>query len=430
MFKELSLHGWRQFRRVDIEFHPRLTVLTGANGAGKTTILSLASRHFGWSSAYISTPIARKKDAGLSYSSDFWDDWDDESIPWRSSGIQSGAQTKRIEERGPRQEIGMLSYTNGQRAELSVPVDGTGYSYDIQVANQQGVEGLHIPSHRPVYSYQQVQSIPVVPRRRNDAFQQYIQLIRTRYQGGHTQWTPQYYMKETLIALANFGYGNQAVEADPESAKTFEEFQDVLRRMLPPKLGFIRLKVRTPEIVLETRTGDFSIDALSGGAAAVIDLAWQVFMFQPADKSFVATLDEPENHLHPELQRRILSDLLTAFPTVQFVVATHSPFIVGSVPASNVYVLTYDESNKVVSTLLDTVNKAGSANEILRDVLGLEFTMPVWVEDQLERIVNKFADIDFSNQAMGDLRREMKELGLDRHTAATIARLAEIKDRP
>ena len=40
--------GWRQFRRMDVEFHERLTVLTGANGSGKTSILNVLARHFGW----------------------------------------------------------------------------------------------------------------------------------------------------------------------------------------------------------------------------------------------------------------------------------------------------------------------------------------------------------------------------------------------
>lgn len=41
MFKRLKISDWRQFSNVDISFHPHLTVLTGANGAGKTTILTL-----------------------------------------------------------------------------------------------------------------------------------------------------------------------------------------------------------------------------------------------------------------------------------------------------------------------------------------------------------------------------------------------------
>lgn len=428
MFRKIALHGWRQFRNVNIVFHPRLTILTGANGAGKTTLLNLVSRHFGWGSSFISTPSRRGNGPSLMYSTDFWDLDDDQIENFNSTAIEK-KRLSALAALGPLTVIGEICYRNDIPASISVPTGQIGSSYEVQIGGQQNVEGLHIPSHRATYSYQPVQNIPTIPRRRNEVFQHYLNLVRTRYGGGHTQWSPQHYMKETLIALATFGYGNIAVEADSESARIFEDFQEVLRKMLPPTLGFKRITVRIPEVILETDTGNFSIDALSGGAAAVIDLAWQIFMYQPSGSEFVVTLDEPENHLHPEIQQRVLADLIAAFPTVQFVVATHSPFIVGSVPDSHVYVLEYDQTKRVNSNLLDTVNRAGTANEILRDVLGLAFTMPIWVEDKLEEIIDQYSIRDFNQETLTALREEMTSIGLGSHLPKTISKLAEQKDR-
>jgi predicted ATP-dependent endonuclease of OLD family len=44
IFKRLRIANWRQFRELNLEFHDRLTILTGANGAGKTTILNFLSQ--------------------------------------------------------------------------------------------------------------------------------------------------------------------------------------------------------------------------------------------------------------------------------------------------------------------------------------------------------------------------------------------------
>ncbi|MGQ7871561.1 AAA family ATPase [Bacillus sp. 1A] len=47
IIKNLKIKNWNQFDNVDIDFHPKLTVLTGANGAGKSTILRMFSTQLG-----------------------------------------------------------------------------------------------------------------------------------------------------------------------------------------------------------------------------------------------------------------------------------------------------------------------------------------------------------------------------------------------
>lgn len=60
-FKHLKLNDWRQFDSIDINFEGQTTVLTGGNGCGKTTILNVLSRHFGWNMNFSATPFIGKK---------------------------------------------------------------------------------------------------------------------------------------------------------------------------------------------------------------------------------------------------------------------------------------------------------------------------------------------------------------------------------
>lgn len=34
-FEKLNIEKWKQFENIEIDFHQQLTILTGANGAGK-----------------------------------------------------------------------------------------------------------------------------------------------------------------------------------------------------------------------------------------------------------------------------------------------------------------------------------------------------------------------------------------------------------
>ena len=186
-----------------------------------------------------------------------------------------------------------------------------------------------------------------------------------------------------------------------------------MKKLLPPSIGFEKLTIRNYEIVLVTNTGEFMIDAVSGGIASIIDLAWYIYTFSNTNEEYTVLIDEIENHLHPTMQRSILPDLIDAFPNVQFIVSTHSALVVGSVKDSSVYVFRFNEQNKVYSQKLDLVNKAKTATEILNEFLGIPFTMPIWAEKILQELVSKYRSIELTEENINEMRREFKDAGLE-----------------
>lgn len=179
---------------------------------------------------------------------------------------------------------------------------------------------------------------------------------------------------------------------------------------------------------METLSGDFTIDSVSGGIASIIELTWQIYMYPNQTEKYTIIIDEPENHLHPELQRSLLPNLIEAFPNVQFIVATHNPFIITSIPSSKVYVLDYNDSNKIESYKLDDINKSGTSNDILRDVLGLESTMPIWAEEKLNQIVNDYSTKPLNESNLSSLRKNLESIGLEKYIPKTIVDLMEEKN--
>jgi hypothetical protein len=413
-FSSLRVEKWRQFDLVNLAVHDRLTVLTGANGAGKTTLLSLFTQHFGWSRPLLATPW-RNEDGSISY----------------VTGAMRALFGWLRRRENPQVPIGEIAYSNGLSSKLSVPTSSS-VQYNVHIESQQGIRGLSIPSHRVVSHYQQISAIPTNGIGAQQAYQAYNSEVLNRFQGGHTGYSPFFRMKEALISMATFGEGNRYVKGEPQLLKAYLGFIDVLHQILPESLGFRTIEIRTPDVVLVTKSGDFLLDSVSGGLSALIDLAWQIYTFSHDDNSFVVVIDEPENHLHPSMQRALLPSLLKAFPKVQFIVASHSPFIVTSVRDSKVYVLAYREGAadgemqaiappfSVYSNCLDQINKAGSANEVLRDVLGLESTMPLWASDEIGAIVKRYRNGSFSGNDVEPLHRELEGLGLGESLPSTI----------
>ena len=60
-------------------------------------------------------------------------------------------------------------------------------------------------------------------------------------------------------------------------------------------------------------------------------------------KPGIVMIDEIETHLHLKLQKMILSMLTTLFPNIQFIVTSHSPFVLSSLPNATAYDLEHQE---------------------------------------------------------------------------------------
>lgn len=89
----------------------------------------------------------------------------------------------------------------------------------------------------------------------------------------------------------------------------------------------------------------FDFYSLSSGFAAVLDIVLDLMLRMEEHNSHlfhftmpgIVFIDEAETHLHINLQKSILDLLTTIFPNIQFIITTHSPYILNSVENCVIY---------------------------------------------------------------------------------------------
>ncbi|MGA3037404.1 MAG: AAA family ATPase [Vulcanimicrobiaceae bacterium] len=430
-FRSLTIDEWRQFDGVQLDFDERLTIITGANGAGKTTLLNILATGLGWEIPFASVPaplrgLAVAGAAAATFLTSVWS-----RLTQGPSETGASAETE--------QRCGEIVYASGASANIMVPSYAFSHRYNVRLQNERPVQGLYIPSHRPVF----VPIDAVAQNNRIDfaqAFNAYSSAVKSAWMDTRASTTPPVQiLKETLLTWAATG-----------DDKNVAAFESTLRDVLPSSIGFMFLSVRSNEVILECDTGEYTFDAVSGGIAAVIDIAWQVFLYarrQEVIGRFVVLIDEPENHLHPEMQRSVLFKLINHFLSAQFIVASHAPLVVTSVQGSKVYALSFalpgtaskrdaargkpklaadpplSLPRRVHVIEIRDFERAGTANDILRGVLGLDYTMPVWAANILDVAANDVAVNDFSEDALSKFDRTLRENKLERYAPEALKNL-------
>ncbi|MCS4314478.1 putative ATP-binding protein involved in virulence [Pseudomonas sp. BIGb0381] len=137
--------------------------------------------------------------------------------------------------------------------------------------------------------------------------------------------------------------GNNPSEAASIKA-WFEKLQDDLQELFEdPSLKLHFAYESQSFYIKQEGKSPYSLQQLSSGFSSIFSIyATLLTKIQLSSNSTneiygVVLIDEIDAHLHVSLQRKILSFLTKSFPNIQFIVSTHSPFVVSSVRDAVIY---------------------------------------------------------------------------------------------
>ena len=130
----------------------------------------------------------------------------------------------------------------------------------------------------------------------------------------------------------------------------FDSFVKLLQQIFQDDALKLEFDYKKYSFKICTENKKFKFTELADGFAAVLDIVADLILkMQKGDsltrvyeKEGIVLIDEIETHLHLSLQKIIMPLLTQVFPNIQFIVTTHSPFVLSSMPNA----VAYDLENK------------------------------------------------------------------------------------
>ena len=206
---------------------------------------------------------------------------------------------------------------------------------------------------------------------------------------------------------------NEGEDDDAENIrKWFDDFEQLLQQIYQDTNLKLKFNYKDYSFTIETEGKSFKFTQMSDGFAAVLDIVADLILKMQSQNSLtrayqkrgIVLIDEIETHLHLELQKVIMPLLTKIFPNVQFIVTTHSPFVLNSMDNAIAFDLEHQE---VIDELTDY-----SYSALAEGYFGVssESSYMQMQLDKLEELLKKEEYSDADKQTVKSLVEDFKNV--------------------
>lgn len=422
--ESVQLSNYRCYRDLTVGFRPGFNVIVGVNGSGKTSLLKgICDALTGFTN-------------GMSvFSSSYEAFFDDGAVRLQ---VENSGGRFRFEPQYPVKIATSgkafdtdCAWTFSKTSQVDAPqLNGTPPGA-IWHRIQQGAISPEIES-RPKFN------LPLVAfyranRQWNQAQPNEMQaaMQRNARTDGYTSWWDASLDSSALLGWA-IGKCLERFQTSSEISVAFDDIQDDELAMVNSALAVavedvkgLRYDLKQKSLLVEwlgsgSKRGPTAFENLSDGQRAVIclvaDIARRMCLLNPQLGQDVTTkttgvvlIDELDIHLHPSWQRMVTTGLKTAFPALQFIVASHSPQVLGELQPEEILLLRPEgTSHPQVSYGLDS-------SRVLEEIMGAD-ARTAKVEEELSEL--------FSSIERNELVTARQRLAQLKELAPGIAELA------
>lgn len=372
--KKVSIDKFKGIDSLELEFNEKMNVIIGVNGAGKTSILfALAmalSRFIGRirslnSNGIIFDKSFIKNDAPES-SIKVEMSYTDHDIVWKIG--KQRHQTK--------QTISNLEQINNIVVKINEKLnENKDQSVPVVVFYGVGRNVLDIPLRiKEKHTFEQLAAYDgaLLNERKVNDFRLFFEWFRYREDIENEM------LREEIndISAKLRSLDGVCITLDTQLSAVRRAIEELLPNItnIIVKRSPLRMQVTKQ---LSNKSIDLDISQLSDGEKCTLalagDLARRLSIANPAIKNplegeGIVMIDEIDLHLHPQWECEIMPRLRKTFPNCQFIVTTHSPLVLSRLEPEEVFVLSYDENNKIYAKH-PILAKGLSVNDILSGLM-------------------------------------------------------------
>ena len=191
--------------------------------------------------------------------------------------------------------------------------------------------------------------------------------------------------------------------------KWFDRFDSALQILLDEESIHIEYDYKKYDFKIRQNGREpFSFNELSDGYSSVIYIVSDLILrmdknwlledkISEYDYQGIVLIDELETHLHIELQKKIFPFLTKFFPKIQFIVTTHSPYILNSISNAKAYDL---------ERQVELDNLSGFSSDDLAEGY---FEADAY-SDELKNSLNRYEELCFRKDLTEEERAERAEI--------------------
>lgn len=145
-----------------------------------------------------------------------------------------------------------------------------------------------------------------------------------------------------LKATQALAYTQNQNNRSLEIQQWFDRFTNVLQMLFEDPTLQLDFDIDTFQFhILMDGREPFDFNTMSMGYSAVFNIICDLMMRMESKKNYnmegLVLIDEVETHLHVDLQKKIMPILTELFPNIQFILTTHSPFVLNSLENAVIY---------------------------------------------------------------------------------------------